>query len=92
MAVSPGSGRTPRAQATAGMARTVPTVAEGAYRFIVNGAPTDSYVADVRQGKFFEIDVEARTADQAFHVASEVANKVLANPIIESYRVEIPES
>ncbi|PYR78196.1 MAG: phosphoribosylformylglycinamidine synthase [Acidobacteria bacterium] len=49
-------------------------------------------VADVRQGKFFEIDVEARTADQAFHVASEVADKVLANPVIESYRVEIPES
>jgi hypothetical protein len=29
---------------------TVPAVAEGAYRVILNGAPADSYVADVRRG------------------------------------------
>jgi phosphoribosylformylglycinamidine synthase len=46
-------------------------------------------VGDVRQGKYFELDVEAATAEEAARVASDVADKVLANPVIESYRVEI---
>ena len=46
-------------------------------------------VGDVRQGKFFELDVNAASADQARQLAAEVADKVLANPVIESYRVEI---
>jgi phosphoribosylformylglycinamidine synthase PurS subunit len=46
-------------------------------------------VDDVRQGKFFELDIAAASADQAKTVASEVADKVLANPVIESYRVEV---
>ena len=46
-------------------------------------------VGDVRQGKFFELDIAAASADQAKTVASEVADKVLANPVIESYRVEV---
>jgi phosphoribosylformylglycinamidine synthase len=46
-------------------------------------------VGDVRQGKFFELDVAAASADQAKQVASEVADKLLANPVIESYRVEV---
>lgn len=46
-------------------------------------------VADVRQGKFFELNVNAASADQARKLASEVADKVLANPVIESYRVEV---
>jgi phosphoribosylformylglycinamidine synthase PurS subunit len=46
-------------------------------------------VSDVRQGKFFELDLDAASADQAQKLASEVADKVLANPVIESYRVEI---
>jgi phosphoribosylformylglycinamidine synthase PurS subunit len=46
-------------------------------------------VADVRQGKFFELNVNAASPDQAKKLASEVADKVLANPVIESYRVEV---
>ena len=46
-------------------------------------------VADVRQGKFFELDINASSPDQAKTLAAEVADKVLANPVIESYRVEI---
>jgi phosphoribosylformylglycinamidine synthase PurS subunit len=46
-------------------------------------------IGDVRQGKFFELDVNAGSADQARQLASEVADKVLANPVIESFRVEI---
>jgi phosphoribosylformylglycinamidine synthase subunit PurS len=46
-------------------------------------------VGDVRQGKFFELELDARSAEQAQQLAAEVADKVLANPVIESYRVEI---
>ena len=46
-------------------------------------------VGDVRQGKFFELDVSAASADQARALVAEVADKVLANPVIESYRVEV---
>jgi phosphoribosylformylglycinamidine synthase len=49
-------------------------------------------VADVRQGKFFELDLAASSADQARALASEVADKVLANPVIESFRVEVEPS
>ncbi len=48
-----------------------------------------SSVGEVRQGKYFELDVDASSSDQARAVASEVADKLLANPVIESYRVEI---
>ena len=48
-------------------------------------------VQDVRQGKYFELDVVAASPDEARALASEVADKLLANPVIESYRVEIPE-
>jgi len=46
-------------------------------------------VADVRQGKFFEVSLEGVSADQARQTAEEVARKVLANPVIESFRVEV---
>ena len=46
-------------------------------------------VQDVRQGKYFELDVDAGSAEQARALASEVADKLLANPVIESYRVEV---
>lgn len=46
-------------------------------------------VDDVRQGKYFELDLATADADQARALASEVADKLLANPVIESYRVEV---
>jgi phosphoribosylformylglycinamidine synthase PurS subunit len=46
-------------------------------------------VADVRQGKYFELDLATDVTAQAKHLAAEVADKVLANPVIESYRVEV---
>jgi phosphoribosylformylglycinamidine synthase subunit PurS len=48
-----------------------------------------SGVGDVRQGKYFELDLAAGTADEAKALASEVAHKLLANPVIESYRIEV---
>jgi phosphoribosylformylglycinamidine synthase PurS subunit len=46
-------------------------------------------VGDVRQGKYFELELAATEASAARALAAEVADKVLANPVIESYRVEV---
>ena len=46
-------------------------------------------VTDVRQGKFFELEIAAPSAERARALAAEVADQVLANPVIESYRVEV---
>jgi phosphoribosylformylglycinamidine synthase len=46
-------------------------------------------VKDVRQGKYFELDIEAATIDEARRLAAEAADRLLANPVIESYRVEV---
>jgi phosphoribosylformylglycinamidine synthase subunit PurS len=48
-----------------------------------------SGVGDVRQGKYFEIELDLPSKDHARLFASEVADKLLANPVIESYRVEV---
>jgi phosphoribosylformylglycinamidine synthase len=48
-------------------------------------------VADVRQGKFFEVALEGLAGDEAKKAAEEIARKVLANPVIESYRVELDQ-
>ena len=46
-------------------------------------------VGDVRQGKYFELDVTADSNDAAKALAAEVSHKLLANPVIESFRIEI---
>jgi phosphoribosylformylglycinamidine synthase subunit PurS len=49
-------------------------------------------VKDVRQGKYFELDIDVASEEEARRVAGEAAHKLLANPVIESYRVEIDAS
>lgn len=46
-------------------------------------------VDDVRQGKYFELDLQTTEVAAAKALAAEVADKVLANPVIESYRIEV---
>ncbi len=47
-------------------------------------------VRDVRQGKFFEVELEGGVdAATAKARVTEMADRLLANPVIESYRVEI---
>jgi len=48
-------------------------------------------VADVRQGKFFEVTLEGMAPDKAKSTIEDIAHKVLANPVIESYRVEVDQ-
>lgn len=47
-------------------------------------------VEDIRQGKFFEVELaENLTSAEASEVAGRIAKDVLANPVIEDYKVEI---
>jgi phosphoribosylformylglycinamidine synthase len=46
-------------------------------------------VRDVRQGKYFELEIDAANADEARRLAGEAAHKLLSNPVIESYRIEV---
>ena len=46
-------------------------------------------VRDVRQGKYFELDIDAPSVEEARRLASEAADKLLANPVIESYRIDV---
>jgi phosphoribosylformylglycinamidine synthase PurS subunit len=48
-------------------------------------------VEDVRQGKYFELTLPGRSASEVKDLAAEVADKLLANPVIESYRIEVAE-
>ena len=50
-------------------------------------------VADIRQGKYFEIALENSLGEgQARETVTRLAQEVLSNPIIEDYRVEIEEA
>ena len=47
-------------------------------------------ITAVRQGKFFDIELQPGTAqEQARQEMDQVARDVLANPVMEDYRVEI---
>jgi len=47
-------------------------------------------IADIRQGKYFEIALDDATSESdARESAEKIARDVLANPVIEDYRVEI---
>jgi len=49
-----------------------------------------SAIQDVRQGKFFDIALADNiTRDQARKDMDTIAHEVLANPVIEEFRVEI---
>lgn len=47
-------------------------------------------IAEVRQGKFFEIALDENLSESDAQTAVEkIAKDVLANPVIEDYKVEI---
>ncbi|MGA2274033.1 MAG: phosphoribosylformylglycinamidine synthase subunit PurS [Bryobacteraceae bacterium] len=47
-------------------------------------------ITDVRQGKFFDIAIASGvTCEQARKDIETIAHDVLANPVIEEYRVEL---
>jgi phosphoribosylformylglycinamidine synthase len=47
-------------------------------------------VADVRQGKYFEINLQEGTSpEEARREVEKIAKEVLANPVIEEFEVEL---
>jgi phosphoribosylformylglycinamidine synthase PurS subunit len=50
-----------------------------------------SKVNHVRQGKIFDIEVAGKKAADVRSLLEELARKVLANPIIEEYVIELGE-
>jgi phosphoribosylformylglycinamidine synthase len=44
-------------------------------------------VQSVRQGKFFELELEVRDEEKARAVLRELCEKLLANPVIEDYTI-----
>lgn len=49
-------------------------------------------VDSVRAGKFIEVWLEAESAAEAERLADEMSDQLLANPVIEDYRVAIGEA
>jgi phosphoribosylformylglycinamidine synthase len=48
-----------------------------------------SGIGEVRQGKYFEMSFKAETREDAEAMVREIANRVLSNPVIETYQVDI---
>ena len=48
-----------------------------------------SGVDNVRQGKFIELDIDAKNADEAQASVEAMCEKLLSNTVIENYRVEV---
>jgi phosphoribosylformylglycinamidine synthase subunit PurS len=46
-------------------------------------------VASVRQGKVFDIEIEGRNRKEAEAALKQAADKLLANTLIEDYRVDV---
>ena len=44
-------------------------------------------VSDVRQGKFFEIDIDEKDQKKAEEKAEDMCKKLLANLVIEDYKI-----
>ena len=68
-----------------------PSVFDPQGRTIADALHTLGYgtVGDVRQGKYFELELDTTEQARARALAAEVADKLLANPVIESYRIEV---
>jgi phosphoribosylformylglycinamidine synthase len=69
-----------------------PSVLDPQGKAIHHAVETIGYrgIADVRQGKYFEITLDSDiTTEEAREEVERMAKDVLANPVIEDYRVEL---
>ena len=48
-------------------------------------------VQDVRMGKYLELDLGAASHESAEARVREMCDKLLANPVIEDYRIQVDE-
>lgn len=49
-------------------------------------------VASVRAGKSFDVELDAANAEEARKQAADMCEKLLANPVVEDYSVELLEA
>ena len=49
-------------------------------------------VADVRQGKRFELEVEGEVTDEVLAEVARMAETLLSNPVIENFTVRVEET
>ncbi len=47
-----------------------------------------SEVKEVRSGKYFQIEIDCKSVDEGKGILEEVSRKLLANPNIETFKVE----
>ncbi len=47
-----------------------------------------SEVKEVRSGKFFQVEIDCESVDEGKVILEEVSRKLLANPNIETFKVE----
>ncbi|NPA34715.1 MAG: phosphoribosylformylglycinamidine synthase subunit PurS [Chlorobi bacterium] len=48
-------------------------------------------IEKVRVGKHIDIDIEASDREEAIQIAEEMCSKLLANPVVETYRIHVEE-
>jgi phosphoribosylformylglycinamidine synthase subunit PurS len=71
-----------------------PSVLDPQGKAIHHAVETIGYrgIEDVRQGKYFEVTLEGGLShDEARAQAERIAKDVLANPVIEDYKVEMAD-
>ncbi len=70
-----------------------PTVNDPQGITVLGGLKNMGYesVSEVRVGKFLEVKIEESDPHRAEIIANEICDKLLANPVIEQYSVELVE-
>ena len=70
-----------------------PTVNDPQGKTILGGLKTLGFdlASDVRAGKYLEIKLDSQERSVAEAKVEEMCDKLLANPVIESYRYEVEE-
>ncbi len=70
-----------------------PTVNDPQGKTVLAGLRNLGFVGihDIRVGKFLEVQLDARDSNHARELLDEMCSKLLANPVIESYKHELEE-
>ena len=71
-----------------------PTVNDPQGRTILGGLRSLGFegATDVRAGKYLEIRLHAAARSEAEAMVDDMCSRLLANPVIESYRYEVEEA
>ena len=48
-----------------------------------------SNVSNIRQGKFFEIEINETNKEKAISIVEEICKKLLTNVVIEDYKINL---